>query len=246
MNDAVVRQLGGKALTSCSDASTIPLQSSLQISAQLLSLVKQIQIGYISFAPVLRASFNLDDADVMTFVNTTALKKAIGVLSRKAVLAARTDQGGGTSDGSGGTKMYEDLSTQFTALAAASPEEHIKALPVPEFFEKHEDGRTKKRGGKKTHQIQQQIAKRKGLLLSDTEAARLVIASEVRYAAAEVQEERLQGREMKALELADQKKRLEQRKRAREDEDRKLKELGAAAAPISGGGEFDDLFGAQL
>ncbi|CUG91703.1 GPI-anchored surface protein, putative [Bodo saltans] len=246
LNDAGIRQLGGKTVAGCSDAVNIPMQAALGVSAQLLSLTKQAQFGFLMFATVLRDSFQLNHEDVLTLVNLNALKKAMGVLSRKALLAARTDQGGGSSNGSEGESMAAELSTQFTALATKTAEEHIQALPVPEFFEKHEDGRIKKRGGKKTQQVQQQIAKRKGLLLSDSEAARLAIASEVRYASAEVQEERLQGREMKAIELAEQAKRMASRKRARDEEESRLKDLGAAAAPISGGGEFDDLFGATL
>jgi hypothetical protein len=245
LNDSAVRQLGGKTLVGCSDAMQIPFQSSLGVSAQLLSLTKQAQFGYLAFATVLRDSFQLNHDDVLTIVNVNSLKKAMGVLSRKALLAARTDQGGGSPDGKEGEAIAAELAAQFTALATRTSEEHIKALPVPEFFEKHEDGRLKKRGGKKTQQIQLQIAKRKGLLMTNSEAARLTIAAEVRYASAEVQEERLQGREMKAIELAEQAKRMESRKRAREEEATRLRDLGAAA-PISGGGEFDDLFGATL
>lgn len=70
-------------------------------------------------------------------------RRAQRQVSAKVVLAARTDAGKGSRDGSYGRKLFDDLTKKIEKMREPPPNKMIKALPIPQETER------KKRGGKR-------------------------------------------------------------------------------------------------
>mmetsp|Transcript_30335 Transcript_30335/g.35013 ORF Transcript_30335/g.35013 Transcript_30335/m.35013 type:complete len:290 (-) Transcript_30335:21-890(-) len=249
-SDAEWRELGVKdILTRKCHEGNIPV--GLGVSHELLLVAERHRFGFLLFAPLIRDAYLIDgSSDVARTVdsNLDAIKKSLKLLSKKAVIVARADGSGGSPDGSVGIAIHHDLSESFAHLGAkAVVSSSLKEVPVPEHFDRNKPATH--RGGRKVAHIQNQIRQRLGLTTTREEREKEAKLKEIQHVSEEKQEQVLNSREFRGMELREQQRRAEKQKRAREEEEamhRRLAPIGSRAEAAAHDDDLDALFAAKV
>ncbi|CCW64626.1 unnamed protein product [Phytomonas sp. EM1] len=211
LSDSALRHLGLEEFHNAEDAAR----------------ARQLLGGFMVDAPIFVKHFS--DTEV-TADCLKGARKALALLSRKCVLAVKTDLSGGSPDGAMGAAELEKLEAAFERLLKEGKVGAVdtQALPVPEIHKRGEPPK-RKRGGVREHKKRESQKDVSGVIERAFSRIKMGISEEVQ------REERLQNAELRTTFMKEQEKQLEKESRKR-----------PRANHSDSDDEYADLFGIAL